>query len=291
MKFAACLLLATLLLPACASEAEYVAEIDEWHAGRIDRLKQPGSWLTLIGLVALPDGRSSFGTGDGADLRVDGNGPAHIGDVIVDGTSVRFVPAARVVHEDIPVDEIELAADLTGDPTVLEVGTISFYLIIRHERPYLRVKDSAAPLLTDFHGIDRWPVDRDWRIEAKWVEYDTPQVRSFPDVLGVAAEAEVAGEVRFEIDGKEYALYPNSVGDDWMYFVFGDATNGIESYGAGRFLYTDRPDENGNVVVDFNKSYNPPCVFTPYATCPLPADDNVIDAEITAGEKMFGEMH
>ena len=69
------------------------------------------------------------------------------------------------------------------------------------------------------------------------------------------------------------------------------ATNGIESYGAGRFLYSDPPDENGHLILDFNLSYNPPCVFTPFATCPLPAPGNAIDLEITAGEKMFGLTH
>jgi uncharacterized protein (DUF1684 family) len=291
MKFAACLLLTVLALPACASDAGYVSEIDEWHAGRIERLKQPGSWLTLIGLIALPEGRSSFGTGEDADLRVDADVSAHIGDVIVESSEVRFVAVAAVTHDGDPVDEIRLAADVSGDPTILEVGSVSFYLIIRHERPYLRVKDSAAPLLSGFQGIDRWPVDEEWRVEAQWVEYDTPQVRQFPDVLGVAAEAEVSGEARFTMGGNEYTLYPNSIGDDWMYFVYGDATNGMESYGAGRFLYTDLPDADGKLVIDFNRSYNPPCVFTPFATCPLPADDNVLELEVTAGEKMFGDMH
>lgn len=291
MKFAICLFLAALALPACASDAEYVAEIDEWHAGRVERLKQPGSWLTLVGLIALPEGRSSFGTGEDVDLQVDASGPPHIGDVVVEAGVVTFQPAAPVMHDGELIGEIDLAVDIDEEPAVLEIGTMSFYLIIRHERPYLRVKDSAAPLLAEFEGIDRWPVDRSWRIEAEWVEYETPQVRAFPDVLGVATEAEVTGEARFTIGGNEYTLYPNSVGEDWMYFVFGDATNGVESYGAGRFVYTDRPDADGNVVIDFNRSYNPPCVFTPYATCPLPADDNVLELEITAGEKKFGEMH
>ncbi len=55
-----------------------------------------------------------------------------------------------------------------------------------------------------------------------------------------------------------------------MWLVFGDATNGHETYGGGRFLYTDPPDGDGRVVVDFNRAYNPPCVFSPFATCPLP---------------------
>lgn len=291
MNLASALLLATLMMPAGANDPAYVAEIDAWHSGRIERLQQPGSWLTLVGLISLPEGRSSFGTADDADLRIEAEGPAVIGDVIVDADGVRFVATAKVTHDGERVTEVRMAPDISGAPTILETGTLSFYLIVRHERHYLRVKDSAAPLLSEFHGIDRWPVDATWRIEARWIQYDEPRLRRFPDVLGVAEEAEVTGEARFSIGDREFALYPNSVGDDWMYFVFGDATNGLESYGAGRFLYTGLPDEQGHLVIDFNRAYNPPCVFTPYATCPLPADDNVLDVEVTAGEKMFGEMH
>ena len=189
------------------------------------------------------------------------------------------------------MQRIVLASDMSDEPTVLECASLSFYLIERHERPYLRVKDANAPLLSGFSGIDRWPVDESWRIEAQWVEYETPRKRLFPDVLGVAVEADSPGEARFSVNGTEYALYPTEIDEESLFFVFGDATNGIESYGAGRFLYTDPPDDNGHLVLDFNRSYNPPCVFTPFATCPLPAPGNTIDLEITAGEKMFGQMH
>jgi uncharacterized protein (DUF1684 family) len=284
-------LLTVLLLAAPGSASEYTDEVDAWHAGRIERLRQPDGWLSLVGLISLPEGRSSFGTAEGMDLRLDAPGPAHIGDVVVDGTTVRFTAAADVTHDDAAVEEMELAADVTGDPTILSTGSLSFYLILRHDRPYFRVRDAEAPLLAEFDGIERWPVDEAWRIRARWVEYDEPQIRHFPDVLGVAEPAEVEGEARFTVGGTEYALFPNSASDTGMFFVFGDATNGLETYGGGRFLYTAPPAEDGTIVLDFNRSYNPPCVFTPYATCPLPADGNFLDLEITAGEKMFGEAH
>lgn len=291
MKFVIPIILLALALPAPACADDYTDGIDAWHAGRIERLQQPGSWLTLVGLFALPEGRSTIGTSTEADLHLDTAGPPHIGDIVLTGLTAMFIANAPSTHEGEPVYETELAADTTGAPTVIETGSISFYLIVRHGRPYLRVKDANAPLRMHFEGIERWPVDESWRIEARWVEYDEPQVRVFPDVLGVAEEAEVTGEARFTIDGTDYVLYPNSVGDDWMYWVFGDTTNGIETYGGGRFYYSDLPDEEGRLILDFNRCYNPPCVFTPYATCPLPADDNVLDLEITAGEKMWGAAH
>ncbi|NJN42967.1 MAG: DUF1684 domain-containing protein [Flammeovirgaceae bacterium] len=62
----------------------------------------------------------------------------------------------------------------------------------------------------------------------------------------------------------------------------------MKTYGAGRYLYVEKPDKSNKVVVDFNKSYNPPCAFTEYATCPLPPKQNVIGMKITAGEKNYG---
>jgi uncharacterized protein len=72
-----------------------------------------------------------------------------------------------------------------------------------------------------------------------------------------------------------------------LFFVFRDLTAGKETYGAGRFLDT-APPQDGKVVLDFNKAYNPPCAFTPYATCPLPPAENKLAVRIEAGEKKYG---
>ncbi|MEE9450403.1 MAG: DUF1684 domain-containing protein, partial [Ignavibacteriaceae bacterium] len=56
-------------------------------------------------------------------------------------------------------------------------------------------------------------------------------------------------------------------------------------------LYTDKPDSNGNMIIDFNYAYNPPCVFTKFATCPFPPKQNFLKLRITAGEKMWGQLH
>ena len=79
-------------------------------------------------------------------------------------------------------------------------------------------------------------------------------------------------------------------GDGRLFLVFGDKTNGKETYGGGRFLYTD-PPQNGRVELDFNRAYNPPCVFSHYATCPLPPPGNKLPLPILAGEKKFVAPH
>jgi uncharacterized protein (DUF1684 family) len=74
--------------------------------------------------------------------------------------------------------------------------------------------------------------------------------------------------------------------DTELWFIFRDLTSGSETYPAARFLYTPRPVD-GKVSVDFNKAENPPCAFNPYATCPLPPEENRLQVRVEAGEKIY----
>jgi uncharacterized protein (DUF1684 family) len=92
--------------------------------------------------------------------------------------------------------------------------------------------------------------------------------------------------VEFTLKGQQCRLDPVSAGDV-LFFIFRDQTAGKETYPSGRFLYTDLP-QNGEVLLDFNKAVNPPCAFTPYATCPLPPAQNHLPVRIEAGELRYG---
>src|SRR5437667_265810 len=86
-------------------------------------------------------------------------------------------------------------------------------------------------------------------------------------------------------DGREFRLEPViEEGETDLFFIFRDRTAGKETYGAGRFLYA-APPRDGKIELDFNKAYNPPCAFTPYATCPLPPKQNILPVRIEAGER------
>lgn len=272
--------------------AELRADVDAWHAKRIASLRRPDGWLSLVGLYALPEGRHRLGSGSDQDLSVPARHPAHIGVLEVAAGTVTMVAAPEVDlrHGDQPVTRITMVPDTQEGTTELVVGELLFYVIERDGKPYLRVKDRGAPLLEQFEGIERWPVRTQWRVEGRWVPYASPKLVRVPNILGTVEEVEVQGAVEFELEGHTYRLDPTSA-DESLFFVFGDATNGVESYGAGRFLYAALPDESGHVVLDFNRSYNPPCVFTPFATCPLPPEGNELPLEITAGEKMWGAQH
>ena len=95
-----------------------------------------------------------------------------------------------------------------------------------------------------------------------------------------------AYEVAFGTTWRIAALPGDGV-DGGVWLIFGDATNGTDTYGGGRYLYTEPVLADGSVVVDFNLAYNPPCVFSPYATCPLPPMENRLSLRIEAGERVY----
>jgi uncharacterized protein (DUF1684 family) len=137
--------------------------------------------------------------------------------------------------------------------------------------------------------VESYPIDPAYRVEADFVGYDEPRERDIPTAIGTPQRMLAPGYVSFTLDGKELKLEPlvNEPGDESYFFIFSDATSGKETYGGGRFLYTE-PAAAGKVILDFNKAYNPPCVFTPFATCPLPPPGNALPVRIEAGERISG---
>ena len=122
---------------------------------------------------------------------------------------------------------------------------------------------------------------------AKWVA--EPRQTPILNMIGQTEENESPGYAVFQLKGKQYHLRPilEEPGAKELFYIFRDETAAKETYGAGRFFYSDMP-KDGKVVLDFNKAYNPPCAFTPYATCPLPPAENRLAVRIEAGEKRYG---
>lgn len=294
MIWRTCLGLA-VVLPALLRGAEdsYSREVEAWRAGRVQRLTTPDGWLTLIGLHFLQDGDNTVGAAADNAI-VLARGPAHLGTVKL-GTD-GHVNIALTPGSDARVDgRAVLAAGMffgsDAKPTVVSFGTVSFFVIERGGKWALRVKDSEAERRTHFLGIDCFPIDPAWRIEASWVPFDQPREISIVNIIGQMSPALVTGKAVFEHDGKKIELLP--IEDEpggALFFVISDATSGKETYGAARFLYAD-PAVDGKVVLDFNRAQNPPCAFTPFATCPLPPKENELPFAVTAGEKNYRGSH
>jgi len=264
------------------------AEIQSWRAARHDRLSSDQGWLTLVGLEWLREGENRLGSSESSDIRIPG-GPGDWGTLFLNGNELIFEPAdeSELTIDDFPAERTRLVADDAGTPTVVRHGNLSFYVAARGSYA-LRIKDTQAPTLLAFEGVENYPIDVKWRFDARFIPAEPGQTMEIANVLGQSVSMIVPGTVEFEYDGQTYSLLGlQEKGVDALWLLFADRTNGRETYGAGRFLYSDGMPADGRVVVDFNKSYNPPCAFTEYSTCPLPPQQNRLDLAITAGEKRY----
>lgn len=270
----------------------YCREIERWHAARLERLTAPNGWLSLVGLEWLKPGVNRIGSAADNDI-VLAKAPAHLGSIewAADGTlSLTLDPASRVTVDGRHVAHATLRDDSHPKPTEVTFGTVSFIAIARDERKGLRVRDSEAATRTEFTGIERFDVDPAWRIVAEWQPLDPPFQLATGTVIGTIERYPAPGRAVFERDGRRHVVYPvlEAPGDRQLFLIFADATSGKETYGASRFLYADMPSAGG-IVLDFNQAYNPPCAFTPYATCPLAPPENRLDLRVLAGEKKYRE--
>lgn len=290
------ILILTVLLTACGeryeqnASLEYINEIEEWHNKRIENLKKENGWLNLVGLHWLNEGENRFGSSKENDIIFPEKAPKFIGSFILKDSIVNaeILPNVNVLLNDSVISKIVMKDDLSGEPTILKLGSLRWFIIKRGNKFGVRIRDVEAKLVKEFRGIERFPVNIDWRVEAKFVPFDSPKKVMIPNVLGIEEEETVTGKLIFNLKGKDYSLFPIESGEK-LFIIFADETNGETTYGAGRFLYADKPDSTGKVTLDLNKAYNPPCVFTNYATCPLPPPQNRLSIKITAGEKNFGD--
>jgi uncharacterized protein (DUF1684 family) len=276
------------------ADEELVRSVKAWRAQRYAALRRPRSWLTLAGLDWLAEGSNRIGTDPGSAVRL-GRGPAHAGTIALRDGSVTATsgPDGGLRHAGEPVRGLPVVADSDSTdevpPTLLEVEAYQMNVIRRgahRERFGVRTWDTTTPAAAAFEGIPHWPIDPRWAVRAAFERAVVPRTVRVPDVLGDILDEASPGVVRFTHDGTEHELDALEGGEDGeLWLIFGDATNGRETYGGGRFLYTPPPGADGSVLVDFNRAYNPPCVFSPYATCPLPPSRNRLGLRIEAGEQ------
>ncbi len=274
--------------------AAHAREVAAWRAQREAGLRKPEGWLSLVGLFWLKEGENRFGSDPGNTVLLpEGRAPALAGTLVRRGDAVRLAaaPGVTVRIDGQEVETADLVSDEVGKPTVVELGPLSFFLIQRGERLGVRVRDTASPVLAAFHGLDSYPVDAAWRVDARFEPYQPPKPVAVPNILGDVEEQTSPGAVVFERHGATHRLDALEGGEDGsLFLIFADPTNQAETYGAGRFLDT-APPRDGRVAVDFNQAYNPPCAFTAFATCPLPPRQNRLALAVRAGEKRYGTGH
>ena len=274
---------------AMTADPAHSEEIERWRRARAKALRSPDGWLTLVGLAWLDDGDNPVGsTEENRVVLPAGKAPPNAGKFVVADGRATFHPAdgAGMLFDGKPAPPESLKTDAGGKPTLIELDSLRLYVIERTGRLAVRVRDIESPLLAKFAGLEYFPPALSWKIEARYEPYDEPKPIEIPNVMGTVFNEQSPGAIVFAINGETYSMDTMDNGDNRL-LVFGDETNGEGTYGGGRFLQLDLPPKAGPIELDFNKAYNPPCVFTPYATCPLPPPEHRIRADVTAGERVY----
>jgi hypothetical protein len=292
------MIVAVVVLSACEPktvdvDTAYRERIQNAWVEREARLVADDGWLTVVGLFWLTPGIQTIGSAPESDIQLPDGAPPAVGALeLTGGNRVIFSAEDRadIAVNGGPAQFGPLRTDADGGPDLVQAGRITFYLIQRGDRIGVRVKDPQAPARQSFHGLDHFPIDPASRVTAVLEGYPEPMSVAVPTEIGEPTMMLAPGLLHFELHGQALALEPYITGPDdrELFIVFRDATSGESTYGGGRFLSATLEDESDEVVLDFNLAINPPCAFTPYATCPLATPDNTLPVPIEAGERYSG---
>jgi uncharacterized protein (DUF1684 family) len=257
-----------------AQQERFTDDWRDWKTTRERDLADPYGWLALVSLDWLEETPREYPGVPGlwwqdqeaAYLDPQGAEVSHEGDGITGVHRFELVnsgPGTRV-----------LAGGLE-----IEVARRSGYLI--------RVHDPKARALRDFHGVPAYEPRPEWALTGRFEPFDEPRPTTVGAVVeGLSHVYTAPGVVRFEYGGAEYTLTAFNGKNGGLSILFTDATSGVTTYPANRSLAVDEPDEDGAVVLDFNRAVNLPCAFIDYATCPLPPEGNRLAFAVEAGEKL-----
>ena len=260
-----------------AVAGDYERQITEWRRNYEAKLKTPTGYLAIAGLWWLKTGEQVAGSDPTLAIVLPQRAPKQFGKFLFSGGKVTFTQAGgspRVLRTD----------KATEGPEILRIDDMELFVIQRNERFGLRLRDPQSATRAQFQGTRWYAPLPEWKIEARFLPYPQPKIVLVNDVTGNKQKVEAPGVVEFMIAGRTCRLEP-TIDEGELFFVFKDKSAGHGTYGAGRFLKSAMPS-NGKVELDFNKAYNPPCAFTPYATCPLPLKKNFLDVAIPAGEQV-----
>lgn len=277
--------------------AAHATEIQQWQSARLASLTKDDGWLTLIGLFWLNEGENKFGSDSGNPVVLPKDKAAGVaGSLWLEKGRVRLAarPGTQITADGKVVTTLDLKDDNDeSGPTILKLGSLLINVVKRGERIGVRVKDTENRTRREFKGLEYFPIDPKWRLEARFEPYQPPKTIPITNVLSMTDDEISPGALAFEVDGKTYRLDPIlEKGATELFVMIADETTGRETYGAGRYIYVSPPDASGKVVLDFNKAYSPPCAFTNHATCPLPPRQNHLPFRIEAGEKKYtGTIH
>lgn len=268
--------------------AAYIVEIEQWRKEQEAELRSPDSWLSLTGLFVLQDGYYTVGSRTDNDIQLPASAPDYLGVITFSGGKARISVTA---DENVLIDgQAAREADLADNenrkrPTLVTVGSVTFFLHKFGDLYAIRVKDSTNPDIQTFAGREWFAVSQEYRVQGRFIPHDAPRLIPIKTIRDTNTKYPSVGTIEFTLHNQPLTLFAIDWGQpNRLHVSFRDATSGVESYGAARFLSVE-VDEDGRATLDFNKAVNPPCAFTIYATCPLPPNENILSVPIAAGER------
>jgi uncharacterized protein (DUF1684 family) len=290
MRRLSALALAGVLAAGSLAQADtaYLQELARWRAQRETDLKADNSWLTVAGLFFLHEGRNTFGSAPTNDIVLPADAPAEAGVLEFDGSKVTLRASQPLAVNGTPATAAELRPAGDGRPAdQVKMGGLTFFVHRSGDRVAIRLRDLNSDIRRNFTGLKWFPPNEAYRVVGRFEPYAQAKPMKVPNILGDFETYTAPGVVAFTLNGQPLKLevYDSGSGENRRFFiVFRDLTSGKETYPSARFLYAPRPDAKGEVELDFNKAYNPPCAFNPYTTCPLPTEMNRLRVRIEAGE-------
>jgi hypothetical protein len=294
-----------------ASADNWSQDLLAWRAQQERKLSAPDGWLTLIGLEWLKPGFNSVGAAADNQIQVHAQAPAHIAVLTVSANPEDAKPRddnsqssivqllapsggfpPKLTMDGNPAREGQLAVD-GPKPSAVAWHGLTLVVLRRGDRFVLRIKDADSPTRTGFSGLNWYAPDPRFLIAAQWIPFTPVRIQKIPTVLGTTLDLPAPGLARFKLNGHTLSLEPvlEDPSGRTLFFILRDETSKTTTYGGGRFLHTGLPDHGldqpGLLTLDFNRLENPPCAYTPYATCPLPPRQNQLPVALEAGEQRY----
>ena len=279
-----------LLVSACNNtpdQSSYHLDLESWKENRLADLKGPYGWTSVVGLYEIRKSIQYIGKSDTNEFQLKGKAPGYIGTILRADSLITFRPNRNtqvVVDENIIEEHIMLDDRHPDGPTLFSHDNLQWHLIERQDRTFLRVKDTLSQYRQALHEIPYFAVDTNYRVHARFVPSQTDTLY-YNNVLDMEFSTPIVGHLEFRIYDVNHRLGAFAGADGHYFIIFSDETTGVSTYAGGRYIYPKYADTEGMTIIDFNQAVNPPCVFTPYATCPLPSLDNHMEQNINAGEK------
>jgi len=265
---------------------KYENEILQWQAKRYEDLTSENSWLALSGLYWLNEGRNLIGSNPMCEVILPERAPTFIGVADFDGKTVRYTVAEglQVKVNGRSVKKAILKSSSEAKPSFITWNETLRMVLHKHAGNYaIRIWDNEKPDRFSLPPLKWFPINKHFRIPARYTRYPETQTVDHPDTLGDTVEDRVDGFVKFKFEGETYTLDVSESKSGKLFIKFRDKTSGKETYPPSRYYYTD-PVKNGRVTIDFNYSYSPPCAFTEYATCIFAPPQNNLPFRVEAGE-------